>query len=211
MVAGSYCRGLVTFTWSVQYFHSRASLIVIVSQLSLFVYDVLTAMGGILDVRWAHNGIVTVDPYCTAQGVLQQIGDVGVALITLVCTSPLPRWLLRNSLQTDQILAVHTFVVVLWSVGSRSRYVAFGVVALATLFIALRVGLSSSLYKNYEMPTPVSISIYSPRRLIIDIIWLVLVLDCTRVQMGTLGRGIYLALDGFACLSDIEHPTLYLV
>ena len=210
MVAGSYCRGLVTFTWSVQYFHSRASLIVIVSQLSLFVYDVLTAMGGILDVRWAHNGIVTVDPYCTAQGVLQQIGDVGVALITLVCTSPLPRWLLRNSLQTDQILTVHTFVVVLWDVGSRSRCIAFGVVALATLFIALRVGLSTALDNNYEMPTPVNISIYSPRRLIIDIIWLVLVLDWTQVQMGTLGRRIYLALDGFACLSDIEHPTLYL-
>ena len=45
-------------------------------------------MGGILDVRWAHNGIVTVGPYCTAQGVIQQIGELGVALITLVCTFP---------------------------------------------------------------------------------------------------------------------------
>jgi len=42
-------------------------------------------MGGILDVRWAHNGIVTTGPYCTAQGVIQQIGELGVALITLVC------------------------------------------------------------------------------------------------------------------------------
>ena len=42
-------------------------------------------MGGILDVRWAHNGIVTIGPYCTAQGVIQQIGELGVALITLVC------------------------------------------------------------------------------------------------------------------------------
>jgi hypothetical protein len=42
-------------------------------------------MGGILDVRWAHNGIVMVGPYCTAQGVIQQIGQLGVALITLVC------------------------------------------------------------------------------------------------------------------------------
>ena len=46
-------------------------------------------MGGILDVRWAHNGIVTVGPYCTAQGVIQQIGELGVALITLVCAFPL--------------------------------------------------------------------------------------------------------------------------
>ena len=42
-------------------------------------------MGGILDVRWAHNGIVTTGSYCTAQGVIQQIGELGVALITLVC------------------------------------------------------------------------------------------------------------------------------
>ena len=178
------------------------------------MYDVLTATGGILNVRWAHDGIVTVGPYCTAQGVIQQIGDVGVALLTLVCTSPLPRWLLRNSLQTNQILTVHTFLVVLWDVGSRSRYIAFGVVALATLFISLRVGLSSVLHKNYEMPTPVNISIYqaiySPRRLIIDIIWLVLVLDWSRVQMGTLGRRICLVLVCFACLSDIEYPTLFL-
>ena len=96
MVAGSYCRGLLTFTWSVPYFCSRASLIAVASQLSLFVYDVLQAMGGILDVRWAHDGIVTVGPYCTTQGIIQQIGELGVALITLVCTSPLPRWLLRN-------------------------------------------------------------------------------------------------------------------
>ena len=42
-------------------------------------------MGGLLDVRWAHNGIVMTGPYCTAQGVIQQIGELGVALITLVC------------------------------------------------------------------------------------------------------------------------------
>ena len=64
----------------------------------------------------------------------------------------------------------------IWSVGSRSRYFAFGIVALATLFIALWVGLGNGLDKNFETPTPVSILIYSPLRLIVDIIWLVLVL-----------------------------------
>jgi len=42
-------------------------------------------MGGIFDVRWVHNGIVTTGSYCTAQGIIQQIGELGVALITLVC------------------------------------------------------------------------------------------------------------------------------
>jgi hypothetical protein len=48
------------------------------------VFDFLQAMGGVLDVRWAHNGIVNSGHYCTAQGIIQQIGEVGVALITLV-------------------------------------------------------------------------------------------------------------------------------
>jgi hypothetical protein len=86
MVAGSYCRRLLTFTWSVQYFHSPANLILVVRQLFLFIYDIMQAMGGILDVRWVHNGIVTTGSYCTAQGIIQQIGELGVALITLVCT-----------------------------------------------------------------------------------------------------------------------------
>jgi hypothetical protein len=42
-------------------------------------------MGGVLDIKWAHNGIVTSGHYCTAQGIIQQIGELGVALITLVC------------------------------------------------------------------------------------------------------------------------------
>ncbi|KAI9463568.1 hypothetical protein BJY52DRAFT_1184588 [Lactarius psammicola] len=103
--------------------------------LSLFAYDILQALGGILDVRWAHNGIVTAGPYCTAQGVIQQIGELGVALFTLIIT-------------------VHTFVVALWKVGIRARYFAFGVAALASLFVALWVGIGNGIHKNFETPTP---------------------------------------------------------
>ncbi|KAF8260675.1 hypothetical protein EI94DRAFT_884557 [Lactarius quietus] len=103
--------------------------------LSLFVYDVLQAMGGVLSVRWAHNGIVTTGSYCTAQGIIQQIGELGVALITL-------------------ILTVHTFVVALWNVGSRARHLAFGIVSLVTLFVAFWVGFGNGTRKNFETPTP---------------------------------------------------------
>ncbi len=41
-------------------------------------------MGGALDIRWAHDGIVTTGPYCTVQGIVQQTGELGVPLITLV-------------------------------------------------------------------------------------------------------------------------------
>jgi aconitase A len=51
-------------------------------------------MAGILDVRWAHNGTATVGPYYTAQGIIQQIGQLGVTLITFVCFPCI--WLLRT-------------------------------------------------------------------------------------------------------------------
>ena len=61
------------------------SLILSASQLSLFLYDLFSAISSILNVRWAHEGIVTTGPYCTAQGIIKQIGGTGVALILLVC------------------------------------------------------------------------------------------------------------------------------
>lgn len=61
-----------------------AQLIEFTCQFSLFAFDFLQAMGGVLDVRWANHGIVTTGHYCTAQGIIQQFGEVGVALITLV-------------------------------------------------------------------------------------------------------------------------------
>lgn len=103
--------------------------------LSLFVYDILQAVGGILNVRWAHDGIVAMGPYCTAQGIIKQIGELGVALITL-------------------ILAVHTFVVALWQVGAEARYFAFGIVALTCPFVVLWVGIGNGIHKDFDTPTP---------------------------------------------------------
>ena len=52
-------------------------------------------MGCILNIRWVHNGIVEAGSYCTIQGIIEQTGEVGVALVTLVCTSPFGRgWVL---------------------------------------------------------------------------------------------------------------------
>jgi len=95
----------------------------------------LQAMGGVFDARWAHNGIVATGRYCTTQGIVQQIGELGVALITL-------------------LLAVYTFVAALWRVGLEARGVALGLVGLACVFIALWVGIGASIHKNYEVPTP---------------------------------------------------------
>ncbi|KAF8274449.1 hypothetical protein EI94DRAFT_1713454 [Lactarius quietus] len=102
--------------------------------LSLFVYDLLQALGSVLNIRWAHNGIVTTGSFCKAQGIIQQIGELGVALITL-------------------ILTIYTFVVAIWNVGSQAHHLAIGIVSLATLFIAFWVGFGNH-YKNFETPTP---------------------------------------------------------
>ncbi|KAH9002018.1 hypothetical protein EDB86DRAFT_3074362 [Lactarius hatsudake] len=134
--------------------------------LSLFAYDVLQALGGILDVRWAHNGIVTVGSYCTAQGVIQQSGELGVALITLIIT-------------------VHTFVVALWKVKIiKSRCFAFGMVALASLFVVLWVGIGNGIHKDLEAPTPYWCWIgagYGAERLAGEYIWLWIALSASVV------------------------------
>jgi len=88
IVNGSCFKYLRTFTWSAYWFRRLPfTLIQFASQFSLFVFDIFQAWGGILDVRWAHNGIVTTGPYCTAQGIIQQVGELGVALIILVVSS----------------------------------------------------------------------------------------------------------------------------
>jgi hypothetical protein len=52
--------------------------------------------------------------------------------------------------------------------------------------------------------------IFSPPRLTTDSVWLVLVLDWSSRQSGSLGQGICLALDCFVSPIDNLHPTLLL-
>ncbi|KAH8979953.1 hypothetical protein EDB92DRAFT_1954414 [Lactarius akahatsu] len=103
--------------------------------LFLFAFDILQAVGGILNVRWAHDGIVTTGPYCTAQGIIKQMGELGVALLSLALT-------------------VHTFTIALWSVGAEARSFAFGFVAFTCLFSVLWVSISNGIHKDFETPTP---------------------------------------------------------
>jgi len=98
-------------------------------------FDIWEAMGGILNVRWAHNGIVATGPYCTAQGIIQQFGEVGVGLSIL-------------------LLAVHTFVSALWRVGLKARRFAVCMVFLIFCFVTLWVSVGASIHKHYEVPTP---------------------------------------------------------
>ncbi|KAH9052813.1 hypothetical protein EDB87DRAFT_340934 [Lactarius vividus] len=134
--------------------------------LSLFSYDVVQAIGGILDVRWAHDGIVTTGSYCTAEGIIKQIGALGVALLTL-------------------ILTVHTFTTALWSVGAKARSFAFGFVAFTCLFVVLSAGISNGIHKDFEKPTPFWCWIgpkYIRERLAGEYIWMWIALFATVVM-----------------------------
>jgi hypothetical protein len=51
--------------------------------------------------------------------------------------------------------------VAVWNVGGQARNFAFGIVAVATLFVALWVGVGNGIHKNYETPTPVRIFRFS--------------------------------------------------
>lgn len=75
----------------------------------------------------------------------------------------------------------------LWGlgVGPKARYFAFSIVALTSLFIALWVGISNGIYKNFETPTPVCISGLPIPRSTANL-WLVLVLDRSQVPLGAL-------------------------
>jgi hypothetical protein len=98
-------------------------------------------MGGVLDIKWAHNGIVTSGHYCTAQGIIQQIGELGVALITLVC----PLLLLSLSLRlTDAHLTSFLPSTPSWGLyGEAWKRVGLPLAWSASLAFSLRSGLAS--------------------------------------------------------------------
>jgi hypothetical protein len=62
--------------------------------------------------------------------------------------------LIGNDVQY-QILAVHTFIAALWGTGIKARGVAFGLVSLTCVYIALWVGINSLIHQDFVAPTPV--------------------------------------------------------
>ncbi|KAL0951350.1 hypothetical protein HGRIS_008054 [Hohenbuehelia grisea] len=97
---------------------------------NLLISDLVQAIGGVMTVRWMKlNGLVE-DRYCTAQGILKQVGDVGVAFTSLA-------------------IAIHTFSVLAIRFHA-PRSVAIIVIALIWVFIALAVGIAWATYKGQE-------------------------------------------------------------
>jgi len=110
-----------------------------VFMLSLFVADLLQALGGVVNVKWIHELRVYRGGFCSAQGTIQQLGEPAVALVTLV-------------------IAVHTFSSVWWGRGLKSLFVAWVIIGLVWLFVILflviEIGTNANDLSSYYTPTP---------------------------------------------------------
>jgi len=110
-----------------------------VFMLSLFVADLLQALGGAVNVKWIHELRVYRGTFCSLQGTIQQLGEPAVALVTLV-------------------IAVHTFSSVWWGRELKSLLVAWIMIGLVWLFVILllviEIGKHAHELNSYYTPTP---------------------------------------------------------
>ncbi|KAF6763252.1 hypothetical protein DFP72DRAFT_841367 [Ephemerocybe angulata] len=51
---------------------------------SLFLGDAFQALGAVVNIKWVAQGKVEVGGFCTAQGIIQQLGETTVAMSTLL-------------------------------------------------------------------------------------------------------------------------------
>jgi len=105
--------------------------------LILFLADMVQAVGAIMDIRWIYRGDVVSGRFCIAQGAIQQLGESGVAMTTLV-------------------IALHTFVSVWWGRGEHALRTAKIIMIVVWLYIIgfVAIGIGVNGRHDYEIPTP---------------------------------------------------------
>ncbi|KII93804.1 hypothetical protein PLICRDRAFT_405927 [Plicaturopsis crispa FD-325 SS-3] len=96
--------------------------------LNLLVSDLIQAIGGILNAKWLLDDRVTEGALCTAQGALKQVGDVGVALSSV-------------------IIAVHTLSILVFRYEPRPS-TAIIVLSAVWITIGLIIGVSFATHKG---------------------------------------------------------------
>jgi len=106
---------------------------------SLFSADVLQAIGAVMSIKWIQDGKVEVGEFCNAQGIVQQLGETGVAMTTLM-------------------IAVYTFLGG-WlgkDVKSMPMWVTQMLMVAIWFFIALMTMLGNVINrgKHFVIPTP---------------------------------------------------------
>ncbi|TFK69577.1 hypothetical protein BDN72DRAFT_767748, partial [Pluteus cervinus] len=87
--------------------------------LNLMVADLIQATGGLLNIKWVINASITEGPLCLTQGVLKQVGDVGVALTIAVQTFSVLalRWHMPQFVSRILIAVIWIFIFLAVTVG----------------------------------------------------------------------------------------------
>ncbi|KAF7969361.1 hypothetical protein HWV62_27482 [Athelia sp. TMB] len=94
--------------------------------ISLFLFDLVMALGHTIDVKWVNEERLYQGGYCTAQGAIQQFGELGSSLATLA-------------------IAIHTFIGVMWGKLGKNFVFAYLVVGATWIFVILFVALGIAL------------------------------------------------------------------
>ncbi|KAG8993858.1 hypothetical protein FRB94_010333 [Tulasnella sp. JGI-2019a] len=102
--------------------------------LSLFAFDVMQATGRAMHIVWIRDARVTSGAYCIAQSVLEQVGSVGTALMTLA-------------------IGVTSFaIIVLRWPNSASKTIPTVVHAVVITLLILFIVVPTQLQRNYYGP-----------------------------------------------------------
>ncbi|KAF5320691.1 hypothetical protein D9619_001330 [Psilocybe cf. subviscida] len=116
-------------------FHQPMDLLIF----CLFVADILQATGAVMDIKWIHTGKVEVGTFCNAQGIVQQLGETGVAMTTL-------------------LISLFTFFGIWMGKDIRSMALTSTVVGAVWSFIILMVVLGNVINRgqdvHFQAPTP---------------------------------------------------------
>jgi hypothetical protein len=107
--------------------------------IALFAAEVIQGLGHAVSMKWVIEGKLNTGTFCTAQGIIQQLGEAGVALATLN-------------------IAVQTFATIWW-LHEPSIEAAFVTVGIQWTFVLLFVAIGFGVHthppdKYYATPTP---------------------------------------------------------
>lgn len=91
--------------------HAAAYLI------SLLICDLLQAIGSIMNAQWYVQQAVSFQPFCTAQGVIKQISDVGTALWALTIALH-TFWVLFLRLEVRRAVMISALVALWAAIGT---------------------------------------------------------------------------------------------
>ncbi|KZV80574.1 hypothetical protein EXIGLDRAFT_780809 [Exidia glandulosa HHB12029] len=163
--------------------------------ISLLFADTIQGLGGFMDLKWVSQGNVTGGAFCTAQGALKQVGDVGVALSILAIT-------------------VHTFLVLFfhWTPPESPR-MAIIVLTLDWLFITLLVSIGYALHGRHEYYGITGLwcwitALYPVERIALEYFWL----WAAALLNVVLYIPLFLALRGnIVVVHSDRYPLIYLI